>query len=364
YSFCATAGCANTPLGALIIDSSGNLYGTLSVGGANGSGGEVYELVKPAMGNNYTFVDIYDFCTTTSGSVCTDGNQSRAGLTYAGQSAGNDYNGTALLFGNTLTGGSSNLGTVFALQLSGGTWSQKVIHSFAGPTSDGSNPSSSMWMDASNNLWGTTVRGGSADKGSAFELTPGANQWTNAWTETLLYNFCWTNVAKCPDGNAPGGIVLDGSGNIFGAAEFGGNGPATAGNGVVFELTNGSCTEGGVATFWCNTVEHNFCSVTNCTDGELPDQTASLVMDGSGNLFGATMLGGTGAGGFPGGGIAYELNGVTFTKLYDFCTAASCGDGENPKGSVIIDASDDVYGVTGTGGDATNQAGVVYELTP
>jgi uncharacterized repeat protein (TIGR03803 family) len=361
YSFCTTTGCPNTPRGNLIIDSSGNLYGTATAGGAN-SGGAVWELVKPATGSTWTFSDLYDFCATTSGATCTDGNNPRDGLTYAGAASGTDYDGTSLLFGTTATGGSSNDGTVFAMKLTSGTWAEKVIQSFAGSTADGNAPQSHPWMDGSNNLWGTTLLGGSKNKGIAYELTPGANLWTSPWTETIQFNFCWQGLTYCPEGSEPNGpLVLDASGDLFGTTQFGGNNSGT-GWGMVFELTAGSsCTEGGVATFLCETDLYNFCNLTNCTDGARPE--AGLVLDSSGNPWGTTSLGGTGAGGFPGGGTLFEYNG-TVTVDHDFCSLTNCPDGTLPDTALIVDAGGNFYGTAPSGGDATAQAGTIFEYTP
>jgi uncharacterized repeat protein (TIGR03803 family) len=358
YSFCTTSGCPNTPSSDVIIDTSGNLYGTALNGGANG-GGAVWELVKPATGSAYTFVDLYDFCATTSGSICTDG-KAPHGLTYEGAAAGSDYNGSDLLYGTTSSGGSADDGTVFAMQLSGGTWSEKVIHSFTGTTSDGKSPTE-PWVDASNNIWGTTGSGGSQNKGAAYELTPGANPWTSAWTETIVFNFCWQGLGHCPEGSGPSALMLDGSGNIFGTTLLGGTSGSAPGNGMAYKLTAGSsCTEGGVATFLCETDLHNFCSAgPNCTDGDFPD--SQLVMDSSGTLYGVTLLGG-GSGIMLGEGVAFSLSGVTETVIHSFCTVA-CTDGDEPGSALIIDSSGTLYGTTESGGDATSNAGVFYQIT-
>jgi len=343
----------NQPAGNLIIDTSGNLYGVLQNGGGLNSGGEVFELQKPAIaGNPWVYHVVYDFCPISG---CADGKTPGAGLTYAGASSGTEYDGTSLLFGTTSTGGANNHGTAYALQLSGGTWSEKVIRSFKGSPTDGDSPDSTMWMDGSNNLWGTTAFGGAAGKGIAFKLHPRGDLWTDTWSYGRLYNFCWTNVTKCPDGNHPNGVIMDASGNLLGSTLLGGSGQQSTGNGVVFKLNNGSCTEGGTATFWCNTVLYNFCPSSGCADGSEPG--GLLAMDSSGNLFGTTAWGGSG-GSSPFGGTAFKLNtSHTETVLYNFCSVASCTDGERPTSGVILDASGNLYGTTFF-------VGRLFELTP
>src|ERR1700685_591330 len=76
------------------------------------------------------------------------------------------------------------------------------------------------------------------------------------------------------DGNGPQGrLVFDQQGNLFGATNSGG----TFTDGTVFELTPGANGE------WIETILHNF--INSLTDGAIPD---GVVMDGAGNLYGAT----------------------------------------------------------------------------
>lgn len=381
YSFCPstwalTGTCKNgdTPGTRLIIDTSGNLYGTTQLGGNMHNAGMVFELVKPVTGSTWTFATVYDFCPTLIGSgLCSDGNDPLTGLTYAGQASGNDYDGTSLLFGATLAGGGpagslQGDGVVYALQLSGGAWSEKAIHFFCALCSttctncaDGIFPYGQIWMDANNDLWGTTLIGGSDSSGAAWELAAGsANLWTATWTETVLYNFCWNGASKCADGAAPTGVMLDATGNIFGTTQQGGNGVDTHGDGILFELTAGSsCTEGGVATFLCESVKHNFCHTT-CTDGSFPN--GDLVMDSSGNIFGTTASGGTSAS--SGSGVVFEQAGSTNTTLYTFCTGGgACSDGSQPEAGVFLGGAGNLYGTTDFGGNS-NGAGVIFKLVP
>lgn len=350
----------DSPIGNLVIDASGNLYGVTQLGGALSNGGMVYELVKPATGSIWTFQTLHTFCA-----ACGDGLDPLAGLAYSGQSSGSDYNGTALLFGTTLSGGygtPQGFGTVYALQNSSGSWSEKILHLFCNGCStctncgDGIEPVGSLYMDASDRLWGVTLVGGSNDNGMAFELTHGADEWNDPWAETVLYNFCWNGASKCTDGALPNGVVLDASGNVWGTTNIGGSGSGATGSGTVFELTNSSCTEGGTATFWCDTVRHSFC-VSTCSDGQHPPVNSNLVIDGSGILYGTAIDGGSNS-----KGTIFQQSGATYTKLHDFCAAASCADGANPFAGVTLDGSGNLYGTTISGG--ANNAGVAYEFTP
>jgi uncharacterized repeat protein (TIGR03803 family) len=102
YSFCAQANCADGsyPLGTLIVDASGDLYGIASQGGAQGDG-EAFELAPN--GGAWTLQVVHSFCSQPD---CADGMQPFAGLTHAGASSGESYNGTSPLYGTTTVGGS------------------------------------------------------------------------------------------------------------------------------------------------------------------------------------------------------------------------------------------------------------------
>jgi uncharacterized repeat protein (TIGR03803 family) len=362
YSFCNTGTCAYNPMGNLIIDTNGNLYGVARQGGAN-NGGEVYELVKPVGSGGWTYVALYDFCSAGS---CADGSTPIDGLTYAGAGSGTAYNGTALLYGITSSGGSSNKGVVFALHLGiGGTWSERVLHSFSGASSDGDDPTTHPFVDTSNNLWGVTQTGGTDSEGTAYELSPISNPWSGPWTEKIVFNFCWSGVSgtSCPAGSSPVGMLMDANGDLVGVTHLGGTGTSglSEGGGLLFKLTVGSsCTEGGTATFLCMTVLYNFCSVANCADGQVP--SAVPFIDSSGNIFGVTALGGTGTLPPTTGGTVFEFN-TSQSVLYDFCSVSGCPDGRQPEASLISDSSGDLLGTTMWTGGA-NEAGVIYELTP
>ena len=86
------------PIGGVVADASGNLYGTTSAGGA-ANAGVVYKLDTSA---NYNV--LYNF---TGGA---DGNDPQAGVVL--DALGN-------LYGTTLSGGASGLGVVFKLDTGG-----------------------------------------------------------------------------------------------------------------------------------------------------------------------------------------------------------------------------------------------------
>jgi uncharacterized repeat protein (TIGR03803 family) len=165
------------------------------------------------------------------------------------------------------------------------------------------------------------------------------------------------------DGSGPeAGLVMDPAGNLYGTTTSGG----ANGFGSVFRLTPNS---GGR---WTESVLYNFCSLTNCADGETP--VAGLIFDTAGNLYGTTTGGGN-AGSVCGSdrcGVVFELtpnaNGSwTESVLYTFCAVGNCVDGATPYADLIFDAAGNLYGTTSGGGSAKacpSSCGVVFKLIP
>ena len=124
------------PYGNLIIDGSGNLYGTTASGGQNG-GGVVYKLAPS--GGSFTYSMLYSFSSCGSmGGLAMD-------------AAGN-------LFGVCYGGGAQQDGWIFELTNCSQGCNLVDLHDFSG--SDGMNPDGGPVLDASGNLYGTTGAGG------------------------------------------------------------------------------------------------------------------------------------------------------------------------------------------------------------
>ena len=270
HSFNTTNG--ENPQSSLIFDAAGNLYGTTSHGGSSSTTGAcptpvftgcgtVFELERrPGMG--WVEKVLYNF--NFSGAEPYD---LIAGLVF--DSAGN-------LYGTTVYGGTYGYGTVFKLSpTASGNWTETTLHNFNRDGTDGAYPGTGgLIFDASGNLYGTTVTGGSGSnpEGTVFELTPGAG---GLWTETVLHSFQQSHS----DGYAPGDstLIFDASGNLYGTTQLGGS----SNKGTVFELsTTGSGS-------WTETLLYEF--------GALPDGDGPLggvVLDRAGNLYGTTGYGG------------------------------------------------------------------------
>jgi len=252
---------------SLTRDAAGNLYGTTLEGGQYNNG-YAFE-VSPQSGGWATNI-LYNFGAagandgTVIGPVIVD-------------AKGN-------LYGAGGEGGAANKGVVFELvPLGGGAWQESILYTFTGV--DGSFPVGSLAMDAAGNLYGTTITGGVKGFGVVFELSP---QPGGAWAETILFNF----GNKAQGFNANGSPVLDAAGNIYGTTNGGGSAYCNITEsycGVVFRLSPPASAE----LPWKYAVLHDF----------TPEQTPGpLTLDSAGNIYGFTA-----GGGANGLGEAYKL---------------------------------------------------------
>ncbi len=378
------------PLGPVIADADGNLYGTAFNGGIpprndnscdetrsgcgvvfkmtpNGSGGWTYAVIyefkgypndaedptevlaMDAAGNLYgtTYYgigsgDVYELSPTGTGTYTekvlhsfSGGNGGTDGSLPTGvivDAAGN-------LFGTTTYGGANNqTGTAWELSPDGsGGWTETILHSFGGGT-DGKYPRTALTMDPAGNLFGTTSNGGVNGGGTVFELSPSAG---GGWTESVVYSF-----GERGDGcNPQARVTLDASGNLYGTTAGQCEGSAY---GTVFELSPSS---GG----YTEKIIHYF---FNLNSGATPE--APVVFDSAGNLYGTTYRGGA-----YGYGTIFKLapngsGGWVESPVHNFTGNA---DGANPLYGVIVGPNGDIFGTTPYGGNAANSNGygVVFE---
>jgi uncharacterized repeat protein (TIGR03803 family) len=348
YSF--TGGADGSSPNSLILDSAGNLYGTTTNGGGASNAGVVFKV--DASGNEtvlYSFTGGADggnpyggvvrdsagnlYGVTGSGGTGTGvvfrvdpkGHETVL-YTFTGGADGAYPNPVILSGGNlygttTNGGGASNAGVVFKVDMSG---NETVLYSFTG-ANDGAYSSAGVIRDSAGNLYGTTSAGGASNAGVVFKVDPAGH-------ETVLYSF--TGGA---DGASPlAGVIRDPAGNLYGTAAFGG----TAALGVVFKVDKSGN----------ETVLHTF---KRGPYGNQPD-TAGVIRDSEGNLFGTAAFNGAG-----GQGTVYKLdtNGNA-TVLYSF---PGTTDGQHPYNGGLIFASDgQLYGTGSLGGKSG--AGVLYQL--
>jgi uncharacterized repeat protein (TIGR03803 family) len=339
---------AALPYGTLIKGPNGALYGTAwDVPTSPGvGGGAVFQLTPPAVaGGSWTQTILHSFQDNTQ-----DGQNPLAGLTFGPDGA---------LYGTTTSGGTANRGTVYRLApLTGGGWAESVLYSFQGGA-DGMRPQGAVVFDGSGTLYGTTFRGGSADQGSVFALTPPVAGGT--WTETVIHSF-----SGPADGRHPmSALVMDSAGVFYGTTSAGGGFNA----GVVYTLSPPTVSGGT----WSESVLYAF---TGGADGGYP--IASLVIGSGGVLYGTTGLGGASAGapgacGNHGCGTVFSLSppavtaaGWTEAVLYSF--KGGTNDGMLPLGRLLLGRNGTLYGTTQNGGistlGGTGNYGTVFALSP
>jgi len=375
YDFCPKGGCTRSFSPAtLLIDKAGNVYGTRDNGGTNSKG---FAFRLHLDGNEWKYKTLYNFCSDAN---CADGASPRGGFII--DSAGNLY-GTTSEGGNTNqgvffeitaagnyqvlysfcpddntcadgaaplgtltyagaetgepydgssplygTGVASDNGIVFELTQSGGTWTSTTDYSLG---EDGENCiSDSVIMDASGNLFGAAQTCGSG--GEAFVLGNG----DTGWGEISLYSF--SNNATGGDPYGP--LIEDSKGRLYVAAEMGGKNMV----GVIVRLSP-------VVNTYVPKVLHSF----NVRDGSWP--MGGLVADASGNFFGTTNGGGRGD-----GATVFELSGKNLRVLYQFCLHDNdCSHGSRPVAGVVLDSAGNVYGTTTEGG--AHGFGTVFEIS-
>jgi len=333
------------PTGGLVIDASGNLYGTTYTGGRyyplGITCGTVFEL-SPTTGGGWKKKTIYEFtggadgCYPT-GSIAIDASGNLYGASqFGGVITGCQWTSTLAVYG---------CGTVWQLSPATEGWAESTIYTFT--PSIAFRPTGIV-RDANGNLFGTARPPG--DKfGLVYELSPTGG---GAWIETTLHAFELSDgVFYDPS------LLVDSSGNLFGNAYEGGTLGGSCGSfggaggcGTVYEL---SPSLGG----W----SFNRFAIPSTNRGIAP--YGSFVEDSSGHLFGVATQGGADS-----GGVVFELSPVAgggWTESVIHIFGGNYPKGYWPQG-LISDGSFGFYGITNAGGkhDCIVGCGVVFHLVP
>jgi large repetitive protein len=337
------------PQGNLVMDSSGDIFGTTSFGGAASAYtqignqeirgvGTVFEIPSgtgrlipiasfdisngafPTAGvtldsSGDLFGDTLGFYFTASPGTVFEIPHGTNSITTLARFASNDGAGGGVIadsggnvFGAT-TIGASGEGSVFEIRNGSGIITP--LANFNGL--NGATPLGLLWEDSSGNLFGTTENGGQYGYGTVFEVQIGSNDITT------LANFNSLN------GALPGaGVFQDSNGNFFGTTAAGGN----SGDGTVFELPSGGNSIRSLGSF---TGDNGY------------DPVGLPIADAMGNLFGATSV-----------GSVYEL-----LRGSDTITNLSTAGG-NPTGSLVMDSNGNLFGTTQYGGQYGY--GTVFEV--
>jgi uncharacterized repeat protein (TIGR03803 family) len=368
----------DSPIGQLIEGTDGKLYGTTSRTGNGFAGdGTVFRVNKDGSG----FAVLWRF-----GTVPFDGSNSWAGLVQGSDGS---------FYGTTFLGGTNNLGTVFRLSSAGnGGYTNKTLKSFTGINGDGANPAGNLIFGTDGFLYGTTVNGGTNNIGTVFRLLPTGGSFTNLrslatassdgahpyaglvqGTNGMLFGSCsnggvsgagvvfrintngsgYTNIRSfggAADGtNAVAGVVCDTNNTLYGVTLRGG----TSGLGTVFKI-NGDGTGYTKLT--------NFTGVASNVLGSQP--RGSLVIGADDLLYGTTQFGGINVG--LGNGTVFRLSksGANYTVLHSFTFVSGIDrDGTNAVAGLLQGTDGAFYGTTfagGTNGFSNNKNGTLFSL--
>jgi uncharacterized repeat protein (TIGR03803 family) len=231
----------STPESGLTLDNGGNLYGTTPYGGYGP--GTIYRLTTDG-----TETILHNFADGQN-----DGAYPYGGVTM-------DAHGN--MYGTTNDGGSGGMqqgpGIIYKLSANG---KFKVLFHFdAGD--HGGYPAAAPALDATGNLYGTTITGGDFGEGILYKLAPDGSF-------TVLHSFGGSGDGEYGIGRP----VIDASGTLYGVTQEGGG---ACGCGTVFSLTPDGIYR----------VLHSFAG----SDGREPAD--GLIIDKDGNLYGTAYEGG------------------------------------------------------------------------
>lgn len=288
----------------LMIDHAGKLYGTTNMSGQNGNG---------------TIFRFDPGTSTISTVLAFDGtNGSTSATTLVADSGGTFYGTTGL-------GGTFGQGTVFRFNSIANTLT--TLFSFSGP--NGAYPDSTLAIDATGNLYGTTSRGGSENRGTVFKYSLTDNSLST------LASFDHEN------GDRPGGaLLIDDSGNLFGITVLGG----AYDKGTVFRFSTTTNTLTTLVSF-------------DGANGSLPH--SGMIADAAGNLYGTTSWGGIDHDISEGGlGTVFRLD--TATNALTTLVFFDGYEGKHPFGELAVDAEGNLYGTTFGGGSGF---GTVFRIS-
>jgi uncharacterized repeat protein (TIGR03803 family) len=313
------------PVGNLVLDSSGNLYGTTDSGGAN-SVGNIFEMTRTSInGTSPTANTLYSFSAST-------GQYPENGLAIS-------TSGTLTLYGTTTVGGNHYTdleggdGVVFKYVPSTSTYT--VLHYFNSSTAGGNTdlgcyPSSTVAIDSSGNLYCTTTNSTSGSPDGGLYKIAGS-------TATSIFDWGATgtggdNIGLLKGFNPIGNLSTSSSGVVFGTTEDGGatyNAGTGANNfGVVYQVSTT-----GLAHVW-----------------SFPTPTGSGNWNPEGGLVVTStyIYGTTVEGGFDGVGDLFKINlsSNAFTEIMYF---SSSGPNEPIQTTLVLDSSGNLYGTTFTG---------------
>lgn len=330
----------------------GYLYGTSTIGGANGVG-----TIFKCRADGSHFTVLYSFSAVSGGNPYTtapgtfpNSNVGTPGVTNNdGYSAYNLTPGTDLgpsqqdpyFYGTTQFGGQYGDGTIFAIGKDGTNF--HVLHHFGSPKdgngntiSDGLHATCGLVEGPDQLLYGVTQNGGAAGSGVVWQIHRDGTGYT------ILHTFNGTTDGAHPHG----ALTYNGTkGDFYGT--------------TLFQGSLGNATTGG--TIYTITSAGTFTVISNFTQASGSVPAAELTDGGDGNYYGTCSQGGT-----LGGGTVFRIayDGTGFRALYNFDTLRS--DGTNFTGAVPLGAltyypiDGNLYGTTSAG--SLNGNGSIFRI--
>lgn len=291
-------------------------YGMTSAGGSNNSGGTIF-LFNPS---NNTEKVVWSF------GKGKDGVDPQGNLVWDATNS--------LFYGLTETGGSSGNGAIISYNPV--TDSEKVVYSFLGATTDGSNPFGDLVWNASKTLlYGMTSAGGEYFEGCIFTFNPSTGK------EAMVWSF----GSSVTDANTPyGNLVWDASNSLFYGMTFSG-GKSTK-YGTIFSF-NPASGKDSAKVVW------NF-----GTGKDAIYPRGNLVLDSTNSLF----YGMASSGGNYDSGAMFSFNTSNDSEkiVWSF---GSGSDGAFPYSSLLWSSSQSLfYGMTPSGGNHDN--GTIFSFSP
>jgi uncharacterized repeat protein (TIGR03803 family) len=248
---------------------------------------------------------------------------------FAGGSDGNNPLGSlaqsgSAFYGTTNGGGTTNNGTIFAVNSDGTGYRQ--LHAFTAGISDGEQPGSGRLVPSGSRLFGMTGGGGTAGLGVVYSVN------TDGSGFTVMHSF----TGGPGDGWGPAASLILSGTTLFGTTFEGG----AHGDGIIFDIqTNGTGFR----------ILHSFTGGPG--DGANP--TSDLLLVGS-MLYGTTARGGPDALGTL---FGIGTDGTDYDVLHSFIGGPD--DGAGPEQGVIL-AGSELYGMTTEGG--IGNAGTIFSF--
>ena len=282
------------------------------------------------------------------------------------------------LYGTTLTGGNSGIGTIFKLSTNGTDYS--VLWNFSRTGGDGIRPFAALMQASDGALYGSTTAGGAYSNGTIFRLMLDGSLTTVHQfvgydldgvyptkklieaTDGLLYGTSYGSVAiggtnfynvgtifRINKNGSNYAVLLNLSGNSHTPVEL-----VEGNDGVLYGINEGGSTGGYGAIFRVNKDGSGYTELRYFTSAI--GSSARGIMEGSnGSLYVTCNYGGT-----LGYGTVIRLSkdGTGLAVLHYFGNSA--GEASQPSGSLCKASDGFLYGVTLNGG--ANNKGAIFRI--